>query len=75
MPRKSKISIKHPEWWKVDPETGKPIYLDLEEEDVRQVIEMFPYLNDQQIAKEFQVPRDTISNIRMNRTWKHIARK
>ena len=42
---------------------------------MRQVIEMFPYLNDQQIAKEFQVPRDTISNIRMNRTWKHIPRK
>ena len=75
MPRKSRISIKHPEWAKVDPETGKPVYLELGEEDVRQVIEMFPYLNDQQIAKEFQVPRDTISNIRMNRTWKHIPRK
>ena len=75
MSRKSKLSLSHPEWAKINPETGKPVHLELEEEDVRQVIEMFPYLNDQQIAAQFQVPRDTISNIRMCRTWKHIPRK
>ncbi len=75
MPRKSKYSELHPEWSKVNSETKKANYLTLCEEDVRDIIELFPYHNDQAIAKQFQVPRDEISNIRMCRTWRYIPRK
>ena len=74
MAKHSKLGIKYHDQWRKKDENGKKVYRQLEEEDVRQVIEMFPYLNDQQIAQQFQVPRDEISNIRMGRTWKHITK-